>query len=99
MSDMTLAAGSRLGPETLPPAKLCIAHQTSRCAMWYAGQAMRTTLNLDDDLLHVAKQLAQQRGLSTGQVVSELVRQALEPKRPPKIRNGVPLFTPKPHAR
>ena len=56
---------------------------------------MRTTLNLDEDVLEVAKQLARQRGTTAGQVLSELVRQALEPKSRPKMRNGVPLFVPK----
>ena len=60
---------------------------------------MRTTLNLDDDVLQVAKQLARQRGTTAGQVISELARQTLEPKSSPKVRNGVPLFTPKPGAR
>ncbi len=60
---------------------------------------MRTTLNLDDDILHIAKQLAHQRGSTTGQVLSELARQALEPKTPRRMRNGVMVFTPKPGAR
>ncbi len=60
---------------------------------------MRTTLDLDDDLLQIAKQLAQQRGMTAGQVISDLARAALEPKAAPKRRNGVPLFTPKPGAR
>ena len=56
---------------------------------------MRTTLDLDDDVLQVAKQLALQRGKTAGQIISELTRQALEPKSAPKRRNGVPLFSPK----
>ncbi len=56
---------------------------------------MRTTLDVDDDVLKIAKQLAQQRGKTAGQVLSELARQALEPKSPPKMRHGVPLFVPK----
>ncbi|MFB3776743.1 MAG: CopG family transcriptional regulator [Bryobacteraceae bacterium] len=60
---------------------------------------MRTTLDIDDDLVEVARQLARQRGLTMGQVLSELARVALDPKSPPKLRNGVPLFTPKPGAR
>jgi hypothetical protein len=60
---------------------------------------MRTTLDLDDDILAVAKQLAIQRGTTAGKIVSELVRQALEPRTRRKVRNGVPLFTPKPGAR
>ena len=60
---------------------------------------MRTTVDLDDDLLQVAKQLARQRGATLSQVISELARQALESKTPPRLRNGVPLFTPKPGAK
>jgi len=60
---------------------------------------MRTTLNLDDDVLAVARQLAQQRGTTAGQLISELVRQALEPKTISKLRNGVPVFVPKAGAR
>ena len=62
-------------------------------------RAVRTTLELDDDLAHVAKQLASRRGMTMGQVVSELVRKALEPKAASRMRNGVPLFTPKPGSR
>ena len=57
---------------------------------------MRTTLQIDDDLLEIAKQLAEQRGATVGHVISDLARQALAPKRSTKMRNGVPLFTPKP---
>ena len=56
---------------------------------------MRTTLDLDEDVLQVAKQLALQRRKTAGKIISELVRQALEPKQPPRIRNGVQLFVPK----
>jgi hypothetical protein len=56
---------------------------------------MRTTLDLDDDVLQAAKSLAQQRGQSAGRVISDLVRQALRPVSGQKIRNGVPLFRPK----
>jgi hypothetical protein len=38
---------------------------------------MRTTLELDDDVLAAAKELARQQGRSTGAVVSVLLRQAL----------------------
>ena len=58
-----------------------------------------TTLNLDDDILQIARQLAQQRGSTAGQVVSDLARQALEPKTPPRMRNGVMVFNPKPGAK
>ncbi len=60
---------------------------------------MRTTLDLDDDILQVAKQLALQRGTTAGQIISELARQALEPKQPPRARNGVMVFEPRAGAR
>lgn len=60
---------------------------------------MRTTLDLDEDILGVAKQLASQRGLSAGRVISDLVREALEPKGTRRIRNGIPLFEPRPGAK
>jgi hypothetical protein len=59
---------------------------------------MRTTLDLDDDLLATARQLARQQGLTIGQVVSELVRQSLAATAPLKVRNGVLLFVPKAQA-
>ena len=59
---------------------------------------MRTTLDLDDDVVTIAKQLAQQRGSTLGQVVSDLVRQAVDSETTDKVRNGVILFSPKPGA-
>jgi len=56
---------------------------------------MRTTLELEDDVVHAAKQLARQRGATMGEVVSQLIRQGLDAKDPPRVRNGVPLFIPK----
>ncbi len=56
---------------------------------------MRTTLDLDEDIVLVAKQIARQRGTTAGRVISEFVRDAMQPKSGAKLRNGVPLFTPK----
>jgi hypothetical protein len=53
---------------------------------------MRTTLDLDLDILQAAKELASTRGATIGQVVSELVRKALTPTGSSKVRNGVPLL-------
>ncbi len=53
---------------------------------------MRTTLDLDEDILQAAKNLAQQRGQTTGQVISALVRTALEPRSGARSRNGVRVF-------
>jgi hypothetical protein len=38
---------------------------------------MRTTLDIDDDVLSAIKELAQRGGVSAGKVVSQLARQAL----------------------
>lgn len=38
---------------------------------------MRTTLDIDDDLMQAAKELARRQGVSAGTVVSRLVRTAL----------------------
>lgn len=59
---------------------------------------MRTTLDVDDDVLQAAKELALFRGQTTGKVLSELARAALEPRGTDKIRNGVPLLPRRPGA-
>ena len=53
---------------------------------------MRTTLDLDDDVLQAAKEIAAAKGLTAGKVVSDLVRKALEPVGRAAVRNGVPLM-------
>jgi hypothetical protein len=54
---------------------------------------MRTTLELDDDVLHAAKEIAAARGSTAGKVLSELARKGLEtPKAALRTRNGVPLL-------
>ena len=53
---------------------------------------MRTTLDLDDDVLQAAKEIAAAKGLTAGKVVSDLLRKALEPVTRPEFRNGVPLM-------
>jgi DNA-binding transcriptional regulator YdaS (Cro superfamily) len=45
------------------------------------------------------RQFAQQRKTTIGQVISQLARQALEPKSAPRMRNGVLLFDVKPGAK
>ncbi|MGE0592415.1 MAG: CopG family transcriptional regulator [Vicinamibacterales bacterium] len=40
---------------------------------------MRTTLDIDDDVLQAATALARARGLTAGQVLSELARKGLAP--------------------
>jgi hypothetical protein len=57
---------------------------------------MRTTLDLDDDVLQAAKEIAAARGSTAGKVLSELARKALEPTRTARVRNGVPLLPRRP---
>ena len=57
---------------------------------------MRTTLDIDDDVLQAAKELAAARKKTTGQVLSELARKALEPDLTVRVRNGVPLLPHRP---
>jgi len=53
---------------------------------------MRTTLDIDDDVLQAAKELARAHGKTAGQIVSGLARQALEPAVVRRVRNGVPVL-------
>lgn len=57
---------------------------------------MRTTFDLDEDVLHATKELAARTGRTAGQVLSDLARQALAPKHQMKVRNGVPLLPHRP---
>jgi hypothetical protein len=59
-------------------------------------RGMRTTLDIDDDILQAVKELASNRGATAGRVISELARKALEPTEPPLVRNGVPLLRRRP---
>jgi hypothetical protein len=54
---------------------------------------MRTTLNLDDDVLETAKRLAATERKPLGTVISALLRRAVEAAaNAPAERNGIPLF-------
>jgi hypothetical protein len=58
---------------------------------------MRTTLDLDEDVLQAAKELADTYGVTAGKMLSNLARKALTPTGPvPKVRNGVPLLPRRP---
>jgi hypothetical protein len=63
---------------------------------------MRTTLNLDDDVLRAVKEIARLRGSTAGEVLSALAREALAhagtAATPGSVRNGVPLLEPVPDA-
>jgi hypothetical protein len=53
---------------------------------------VRTTLDLDADILQAAKEIASVKGSTAGKVISDLVRKALQPGDTPRVRNGVPLL-------
>jgi hypothetical protein len=54
---------------------------------------VRTTLDIEDDILSAAREIARQRGSSVGQVLSDLARQALTASQTGgEVRDGVPLF-------
>lgn len=54
---------------------------------------MRTTIDIDEDVLASIKELALRRGTTAGRIISELARAALtRPYRSVKTRNGVPLL-------
>ena len=57
---------------------------------------MRTTMDLDEDVLQAAKELAALRKSTAGKVLSELARRGLEAPRSSRVRNGVPLLAPRP---
>jgi hypothetical protein len=59
---------------------------------------MRTTLDIDDDVLEIAKQRAKAERRTTGEVISELARQALAEPRARldfskvEIVDGIPVL-------
>ena len=59
---------------------------------------MRTTLEIEDDLVQLARQLAEQQKISMGEVVSRMLRKSLQTAAPAKSRNGVPLIVRRPGA-
>ena len=59
---------------------------------------MRTTIDLEDDILLAVKEIARQRKVSIGKIVSELTRLALTRGNTTNVRNQVPLFPIQPDA-
>jgi len=55
-------------------------------------RTMRTTLNIEEDVLLAAKEIARQRAVTVGQVMSDLARQSLTRKSSVSEKNGLPLF-------
>ena len=56
---------------------------------------MRTTLDIEDDVLQAAKELAQREGITLGESLSKLARKGLtgaSASEPDIVRNGVPVL-------
>jgi hypothetical protein len=53
---------------------------------------MRTTISIDDDVLMLARSLADARGISLGEAVSYLARRGATSPAPTKTRNGFKVF-------
>lgn len=54
---------------------------------------MRTTLQIDDDVLNAAKTIARLEGKSLGAVVSQLARKGLKPSPTRNAPDGFPVFS------
>jgi hypothetical protein len=53
---------------------------------------MRTTINIDPEVLSAAKKLAVARSSSVGEVISELARRGLDARSKIGSRHGFPVF-------
>ena len=60
---------------------------------------IRTTLDLEEDVLLAAKEIARQRGITVGKVMSDLARQALMREASGDTKNGLPIFPIQPEAK
>ena len=59
---------------------------------------MRTTLDIEEDVLLAAKEIARQKGLTVGRVLSDLARKSLTKKSSIITKGGLPLFPVQPDA-
>jgi hypothetical protein len=53
---------------------------------------MRTTLSIDDEVLELVKQYAEDRSMTVGDAVTELIRKAFRTPTPTKMLNGLRVF-------
>jgi len=59
---------------------------------------MRTTLDIDDEVLLTVKEIAQQRKTTAGKVVSGLLRESLQPKSfEIEYEDGIPMLPRRPN--
>jgi Bacterial antitoxin of type II TA system, VapB len=56
---------------------------------------MRTTLEIDDDVMEAARQLARLKNQGVGRALSDLARRGLIPESTPavELRHGIPTWT------
>ena len=59
---------------------------------------MRTTIDIEEDVLLAAKEIAQRRGITLGKVLSDLARQSLTRKTVLSKKHNIPLFPVQPDA-
>ena len=53
---------------------------------------MRTTWNLDDEIVEEVKQYARARSISAGEAASHLIRQGLKAQLGTRVENGFEVF-------
>ena len=60
--------------------------------LWHHRVHMRTTLNLDDDVLEMVRQYSRSPILALGKAASELVRRGFASPTPTRMVNGIVVF-------
>jgi len=53
---------------------------------------MRTTIEIDDDLLNAAQRMADARSVTVAEVICELMRKGIHSVEKSTTRNGIPIF-------
>jgi hypothetical protein len=55
---------------------------------------MRTTLEIDDDVMHAARELARLKNQGIGRAISDLARRGLMPETAPlvELEHGIPVW-------
>ncbi|MEA2165734.1 MAG: hypothetical protein QOK37_3861 [Thermoanaerobaculia bacterium] len=53
---------------------------------------MRTTLDIDEDVLQAARSVASAEGKNIGKALSDIARRGLAPRSQTKTRSGFPVF-------
>jgi hypothetical protein len=69
-----------------------------QCPNRFLEKLMRTTLDIEEDVLHAAKEIARQRKMTVGRVLSDLARKSLTRRPPVSRKHSLPLFPVQPDA-